>query len=253
MSAPHHAEAALRAAGQFRADPVDTLSISEVFHRTIQGEGPFAGAPASFVRLMGCNLSCSWCDSAYTWDSGRFNLRSETTHRTPESLAAELARECTGIVVITGGEPLLHQDRPAFKRLLKLLAENDIPIHIETNGTIAPNFTTVSYSRTIVVSPKLPHAGPHRGHQDPAIAEDFKVWPHLYLKVVVQDAADVDRAVELADRLRVSRRKTYVMPEGTTPEDLALVWPEVADAAARRGVNASHRLHVLAWGDERGR
>lgn len=250
MSAPHLAEAARRA-GRFASD--DTLPISEVFHRTIQGEGPAAGSPASFVRLMGCNLSCSWCDSAYTWDASRFNLRSETTHRTADNLTAELIRECTGIVVITGGEPLLHQDRPAWERLLTLLVGNDLPVHIETNGTIAPSSTTLAYAHTICVSPKLPHAGPHRGHQDPAIAPDFRFWPQVYLKVVCQDAADVDRTVELADRLRVPRQRTYVMPEGTTPEDLALIWPEIADRAAQLGVNASHRLHVLAWGDERGR
>lgn len=251
MSAPHQAEAARRE-GRFASD-VDTLPISEVFHHTIQGEGPAAGTPASFVRLMGCNLSCSWCDSAYTWDSSRFNLRSETTHRTAESLAAELVRECRGIVVITGGEPLLHQDRPAFLRLLTLLYEHGLPVHIETNGTIAPNADVWSYATAVVASPKLPHAGPHRGHQDARVAEHLEPLPKLYLKVVVQGAEDVDRAIVLADALGVPRRRTYVMPEGTTPEDLALIWPEVADAAARRGVNASHRLHVLAWGDERGR
>lgn len=247
MSVPHQAEAA-------RRSDVDTLPISEVFHHTIQGEGPAMGTPASFVRLMGCNLSCSWCDSAYTWDASRFNLRSETTHRTAESLAAELVRECRGIVVITGGEPLLQQDRPAWKRLLSLLVEHNLPIHIETNGTIAPNPITWSYARAIVVSPKLPHAGPHRGHQDPAISPDWRhVYPQMYLKVVCQDAGDVAATAELADRVGVPRNRTYVMPEGTTADDLALIWPEIADAAARHGLCASHRLHVLAWGDERGR
>jgi 7-carboxy-7-deazaguanine synthase len=248
VSAPHQAEAA-------RRDAVDTLPISEVFHHTIQGEGPAAGAPASFVRLMGCNLSCSWCDTPYTWDASRVNLRDQTTHRTAESIAAECVREHRGggVVVITGGEPLLHQDRPAFIRLLTLLLEHDIPIHIETNGTIAPNSATLAYARGIIVSPKLPHAGPHRGHQDPRVAEDFRPWPNVFLKIVCQDAGDVARAVELADALGVPKHRTFVMPEGTTADDLALIWPEIADAAAQHGVNASHRLHVLAWGDERGR
>jgi organic radical activating enzyme len=251
VSAPHQAEAARRESTP--PEITDTLPISEVFHRTIQGEGPAAGRPASFVRLMGCNLSCSWCDSAYTWDASRYNLRAETTHRTADSLAGELVEHRAGIVVITGGEPLLHQDRPAFERLLKILVLNDLPVHIETNGTINPSPTTLAYSRAIIVSPKLPHAGPHRGHQDPTPAPALKSWPQVHLKVVCRDAGDVERAIELADQMRIPLERTYVMPEGTTADDLALIWPEIADAAAHHGVNATHRLHVLAWGDGRGR
>jgi 7-carboxy-7-deazaguanine synthase len=58
------------------------LVVSEVFGPTIQGEGPHAGQRAAFVRLGGCNLTCTWCDTAYTWDARRYDLRAEL-HRVP--------------------------------------------------------------------------------------------------------------------------------------------------------------------------
>lgn len=232
-----------------------TLPVNEVFHRTVQGEGPAAGQAASFVRLMGCNLSCSWCDTPYTWDARRHDLRAETTHYTAHELVAELAPH-PGIVVLTGGEPLLHQDRPAFRALLELLAELDRPVHVETNGTVAPGAQLLRLAELVVASPKLPHAGAHRGHQNPALHQRWAEVAHLsnvVFKVVVQDAADVARAAALAADVGVPPRRTWVMPEGRTVAELAARWPTVAAEAARYGLGASHRLHVLAWGEERGR
>ena len=53
------------------AEPIATLRVAEVYGRVLQGEGPHAGRPATFIRLMGCNLSCSWCDSRFTWGHRR--------------------------------------------------------------------------------------------------------------------------------------------------------------------------------------
>lgn len=234
----------------------DTLPVNEVFHRTVQGEGPAAGCTASFVRLMGCNLSCSWCDTPYTWDAARYNLRAETTQYTADALCAELA-EHPGIVVVSGGEPLLHQDRPGFRELLRRLpAEHGRPVHIETNGTVAPGRHLLDHAGLVVVSPKLPHAGPHRGHQSAAVHPRWReamAEPTVVVKFVVRDAEDVDAAVTYAGQLGVPATRTWVMPEGTTPEALAERWPAVAERAAMWGVCASHRLHVLAWGNQRGR
>lgn len=234
----------------------DTLAVAELFHRTVQGEGPAAGRTASFLRLMGCNLSCSWCDSPFTWDASRFDLRQETEQLDAATIADQLDNE-PGILVLTGGEPLLQQRRPAFRDLLDLMADRGRPVHIETNGTVEPTGHTLARSELIVVSPKLPNAGPHRGHQSPMIATGMalagSVSSNVVLKVVVRDEDDVARAVEMADAIDWSRRRVWVMPEGTTVEALQARWPVIAAVAAKYGINASHRLHVLAWGDERGR
>ena len=132
----------------------DTLLVTEVFS-TIQGEGPAAGRPATFIRTGGCNLSCNFCDTPYTWDASRFDLRQEMARRPVDSI---LEAVDTPIAVITGGEPLLHQKSEGWDRLLAGLVQADKQIHIETNGTMAPSRRTASMVTLAVVSPKQEHA-----------------------------------------------------------------------------------------------
>ena len=235
----------------------ELLPVSEVFGRTLQGEGPAAGQSAVFVRLMGCNLSCSWCDTAYTWDAERYELRIGTHWRTPNEILTDIAqRAAMGVVVVTGGEPLLQQHHPAWSKFLAGLMDGGWRLHIETNGTQVPTAETLAAAEVICVSPKLGNAGTHRGHQDPTLRAEFidlaHAHPCLHLKVVCQDADDVAVAVTMADAHRWPYDRVWVMPEGTTIDVLNLRWPAIADTAARFGINATHRLHVLAWGDERG-
>lgn len=230
------------------------LPISEVFGPTIQGEGPAAGRSASFIRFMGCNLSCSWCDTPYTWDAQRHDLRAGTRWLSVGDILDQLP-EVTPVVVLTGGEPLLQQHRPAFQALVHALVDQGRRIHVETNGTVVPSGPLLSYAEVIVVSPKLLNAGDHRGHQDPAIrAEytDLAARPQLHLKVVCEDRWDVSLVADLARRLRWPLERVWVMPQGTTTPQLHERWRLIAEEAARCGINATHRLHVLAWGDQRG-
>lgn len=231
------------------------LRVNESF-TTLQGEGPAAGQSATFIRLMGCNLSCSWCDSAHTWDASRADLAGETVLVSGRELVEQVANG-PRIVVVTGGEPLLQQHLDGWRDLVMGLAGAGKRLHIETNGTVLPNHLTAAVADTIIVSPKLRNAGEHRGRQSPAVAAGWRsIRPRsetVHFKVVVRDADDVDHAVEVATAAGIPRHRVWVMPEGTTADALGTRWPAIADAAVRHGINASHRLHVLAWGDERGR
>lgn len=263
VATPAEAEAAAAVVQAVTTEwPADvaTLPVSEVFGPTLQGEGPHAGRPALFVRLMGCNLSCSWCDTPYTWDGSRYDLRAETTQRTAAELLEHLDRLAAGtrpVVVLTGGEPLLQQRQPAWRALLVGLRQRGAEVHVETNGTVEPAEHTMALVQAVAVSPKMPHAGPHRGHQRPTLHPTWVAEVHMhdgvFFKVVARSAADVTAAAEQYRAMGVPLRRVWVMPEGTTAEALAGRWREVAEAAAAAGVNASHRLHVLAWGEERGR
>ncbi len=104
------------------------LSVHSIFH-TIQGEGPFCGTPAVFVRLAGCNLQCPLCDTEYT--TGRKEMDIERIVR----MVTILAEGRTRLVVITGGEPF-RQD--LHKLIYELVNEEDFYVQVETNGSLDP-------------------------------------------------------------------------------------------------------------------
>lgn len=229
------------------------LPLSEVFV-SLQGEGPRAGRCVQFLRLGGCNLSCSWCDTPYTWDNTRYDLRKEAPLTTIDDIMDSI-EPCLD-VVITGGEPLIHQERAAWAELLRRLHGARCAIAIETNGTIAPNQVSQTFIAHYSISPKLPNAGEHRKGQDPELSADWpqsiKYRPTTALKFVCRGVDDVGRAVDRATDYGWPHWNVWVMPEGTDADSLNALWPAIAAAAVPHRINATHRLHVLAWGDTRG-
>jgi 7-carboxy-7-deazaguanine synthase len=101
------------------------MQITEIF-KSIQGESTHAGLPCVFVRLTGCNLRCTWCDSEYTFQGGR--------KMTPDAVLNEVARLSPdgGLVEITGGEPML-QEREVIP-LMQRLNEGGYSVLVETSG-----------------------------------------------------------------------------------------------------------------------
>jgi len=134
------------------------LAVNSIFH-TIQGEGPFAGTPAVFLRLAGCNLQCPLCDTEYTHrielslDAIVDNVR-DAIPEWPQGRSAAMPqpyRAPTNLVVITGGEPF----RQPIGRLVMRLRNAGYRVQVETNGTLyQPAFPYVDEGVTIVCSPK---------------------------------------------------------------------------------------------------
>jgi 7-carboxy-7-deazaguanine synthase len=126
--------------------PDGLLSVHSIFP-TIQGEGPFVGMPAVFVRLGGCNLQCQLCDTEYT---------NGAEIQSPAELLDKVRLAChskeTRLVVITGGEPLRQNIVPFIKELQK----RSYLVQVETNGTIyREEFCDKDLKTfTIVCSPK---------------------------------------------------------------------------------------------------
>lgn len=239
-----------------RANTHDSLVVSEVFGPTFQGEGPNLGRRVAFVRLGACNLHCSWCDTAYTWDADRYDLHAELARRPVAEIAHQVKAMAPDRVVISGGEPLLWQDKPGWFKLLDHLERDRLPVEVETNGTLEPNEVTVGRVAVFNVSPKLAHGGdPYHARIKDKPLKAFAALAHrrqAVLKIVVQTPADVNEAGSLARFYGFPLEQVYVMPEGTTPE--ALVGrADLADAALAQHVNLTTRLHVLVWGEERGR
>lgn len=124
------------------------LEVVQVFH-TIQGEGPFAGLPAVFVRLAGCNLQCPLCDTDYT--SNRQELSPFEVREAVRVAVPAFGR--TDLVVLTGGEPFRQNIAPAVREFML----SGWRVQIETNGTLyVDDFPWASPLLTVVCSPKTP-------------------------------------------------------------------------------------------------
>ncbi|MET9879155.1 7-carboxy-7-deazaguanine synthase QueE [Actinacidiphila glaucinigra] len=217
---------------------------------TFQGEGPSCGHPALFIRLSRCNLTCTKCDTPYSWDSSRFDLRKESTKRTVADLVGWAASSPVELVVITGGEPLLQQSRLA--PLVHGLLDAGKRVEFETNGTIAPALELMVDGVQFNVSPKLSSFGVEEAKSIvPGSLEAFAACGQAAFKFVASTADDLDRIAELAEAHHLS--PVWVMPEGTTAEALIAATRVLADAVAARHWYFTTRLHVLAFADSRGR
>ena len=104
--------------------PVQTLPVVETFH-SVQGEGFWTGTNAFFIRLAGCDVGCPWCDTKHAWPLARH------PQRTIDALVAEAIAVRPFMVVITGGEPLMHD----LSHLSRALRQAGLRTHLETSGS----------------------------------------------------------------------------------------------------------------------
>lgn len=184
----------------------DAIVVHSVFP-TIQGEGPYTGWPAIFVRLYGCNLQCPWCDTDYTSKAKGYTVaRLLTEIRKHQRIANDLTVGEKPLVVITGGEPF----RQDIGLLCTELHFAGFLVQVETNGTIYRSVPTQTF---IVCSPKTPrinptmgarancykyvldaaHVDPHDGLPTGVLGGDNKVArpPHQYTGPVYLSPADM--------------------------------------------------------------
>jgi 7-carboxy-7-deazaguanine synthase len=152
------------------------MKVAEIF-RSIQGEGSHQGYPCTFIRLVGCNLACSWCDTPHARTGG--------TEMTLGEIATRIGEIPGRYICITGGEPLLQGDQ--LLPLLKNLQERGYMIDIETNGTV--DFKKFQPYASICMDVKCPSSGAASDHSLLCnISENDAV------KFVVADREDCDYA-----------------------------------------------------------
>ncbi|MFJ2744792.1 7-carboxy-7-deazaguanine synthase QueE [Streptomyces sp. NPDC087440] len=228
------------------------LRISETFAGTFQGEGVSTGVPACFIRLMLCNLECGDCDTPYTWDARRFDLRKESRYESVDTLLAWALAQPENLVVLTGGEPLLQM--PSLTALVKGLRAAGREVEIETNGTIAPTAELVAAGPHFNVSPKLSGFGATMSETRrlrPDVLRAFAASGLARFKFVVSAPAELAEIAALEEAYGLSH--ITVMPEGTTAEKVLAGMRSLEEPVRARGYRLGTRLHVLLWGDERGR
>ena len=173
------------------------LPVVETFH-SVQGEGVWAGTNAFFIRLAGCDVGCPWCDTKHSWNARRH------PHRPTADLIAEAKVINPAIVVITGGEPLMHDLFP-FSNGLRAAG---LRAHLETSGAhpFSGNFDWVTFS------PKR-FKPPHKS-----------IYPQVSeLKVVIANQSDLSWAEDQATKIPTDAVR-LLQPEWGTPESYSLIF-----------------------------
>ncbi len=223
----------------------------EIFE-SLQGEGVSMGLPSVFVRLSGCSLACSWCDTAYTWNWRAYDPKVQAMQLDISDVARRVTPFGTPNVVVTGGEPLLQQQQ--LIQLARELKQAGKRIEVETSGTISALDELAAHIDQWNVSPKLSNSqNAHHKREIPQAFCEFARRTNAYFKFVIVEPEDLTEVDELVRRYAVSTERVLLMPEGRTPAALQARSRWLAEACQHRGYRFTTRLHVLLWGDERGR
>jgi len=217
------------------------MQVAEVFY-SIQGEGVTAGLPAVFVRLQGCTVGCSWCDTKYSWDPEAGSAVDL------DALVEEVSAYPCRRAVVTGGEPL---ESPSFALLLKALGVQGFAIEVETSGTVQPP-PSVDRSVQWNVSLKLAGSDVDEARRLKPDAIRAFLARDAWWKFVVTSDADVAEVLHLAERFALPRVRILLQPEAVHREDLLERSRWVVEACKLHGFAFSPRLHVLLWGAKRG-
>jgi len=222
----------------------------EIFH-SLQGEGAAIGTPSVFLRLALCNLVCTYCDTAYTWDWRRYDYKREVIELSLEQVEESILRHGCPHLVITGGEPLLQQK--GLAPLVRPLKERGFSFEVETNGTITPSPQLERDIDQWNVSPKLATSSNalHRREVPQALAS-FSRLPSAYFKFVIVESADLKEVRTLVEKYDLPRERVILMPEGQTLGALQERSRWLSQVCIEEGFRFTPRLHILLWGDKRG-
>ncbi len=209
------------------------IFVHSIFY-SLQGEGPRAGVPSVFLRLAGCNLRCSFCDTPQALEKGKGLPVEEVVKR-----VVDVAPGVKNLV-ITGGEPLLQI--PALEFFLEKIFPFFYYVEIETNGTLSP--LKIKSEIHYNVSPKLSNSGEKRERRlNLDVLREFSGLPSFF-KFVVKDREDVEEVVSLASVLNIPKSRIYLMPMARNASDLSTRARGVALLAMEYGFRYSDRLHL---------
>ena len=209
------------------------MRVNEIFY-SLQGESSFAGRPCVLVRLTGCHLRCSWCDSEHAFYEGEWM-----------SVGEVLARVATlgcPLVELTGGEPLLQ---PGALPLLEALCDAGYQVLLETSGAL--DISAVDPRVRRIVDVKCPGSGEVERNHWPNLE---RLRPSDELKLVLADEADYEWARDLVLERRLHEScPVWFSPVAETLDPARLAGWILRDHLP---VRMQLQLHKLLWGDARG-
>ena len=209
------------------------LKVNGIFY-SLQGESSYAGYPCVFVRLTGCNLRCSYCDTQYAYDEG-IDMEIQEIMKRVESYQCPL-------VEVTGGEPLIQEDTP---RLILRLLEKDYQVLLETNGS--QDVTPIDPRCVKILDIK----GPSSGEME---KNDFSNLERLTekdeIKFIIGDRIDYEYAKEILKLISLmTSRKNHIHFSplfGEMPLHTLAKWI----LEDRLPVRLQIQLHKMIWPEE---
>jgi 7-carboxy-7-deazaguanine synthase len=183
------------------------LKVCEIFS-SIQGESSYAGLPCTFVRLTGCNLRCTYCDTQYAYSEG--------SELSEEDIISRVRNAGFNIVEITGGEPLLQKEvYPLIGRLI----EEGYTVLVETNGS--QNIRNIDMRAVVILDIKTPGSGMHE-EMDLSNLDNIKNKDEV--KFVITGSADYEWSKDLIHKFRLEKRSGILLSPAygiLAPKDLA--------------------------------
>lgn len=209
------------------------LRLTEIFY-SLQGETNTVGLPTVFVRLTGCPLRCTYCDSAYAFKGG--------TMHSLEDIERQVAAYQPRYVTVTGGEPLAQKACPA---LLTQLCDAGYKVSLETSGAL--DISAVDSRVVKVLDLKTPASGECQRNDYQNLAH---ILPHDQIKFVICDRADYDWAKQclvehaLADKCEILFSPSYEQQSATALAE----WIIEDNLPVRLQI----QLHKYLWGDKPG-
>jgi 7-carboxy-7-deazaguanine synthase len=215
------------------------MIVNEIFY-SIQGEGILTGTPSIFIRLAGCPIHCSWCDTKYAWDPNA------GTGMSAEHILQNIKEYDCRYIVITGGEPMLN---PQLPELTKLLKASDKHITIETAGI---KFIDSLNCDLMSISPKLSNSANTK-------CLDFEVLKKLInrynyqLKFIIDNESDISEILDIVKNIEIKdHQKVMLMPQAQNRNELIAKSPVVVEICKEYGFSFCQRLQIMLFDEKRG-
>ena len=208
--------------------------VNEIF-LSIDGEGYRTGLPVVFIRLYGCNLNCSYCDTRYSCENQEYKEMSLY------EVLVEVLNYGVPRVTLTGGEPLIH---PGVRDLINSLVANDIEVNIETNGAVdLDEFIEFKYNSKVVFT--MDYKCKSSGMEDKMILSNLEfLQPKDVIKFVVSNYNELEKMEYILESSKC-KAQAYVSPVFGAIEPKELV-QYVLDNGLN-DVKVQVQLHKIIW------
>ena len=211
---------------------MSTLRINEIFY-SIQGESSRIGMPTVFVRLTGCPMRCTYCDTAYAFHEGQ--------QKEIEEIIQEIKKFDSNYVTVTGGEPLAQKN---CIELMNQLCELGYQVSLETGGAL--DIKDVHAKVKIILDVKTPKSNEDKNNFWPNLAN---IRTNDEIKFVIQDYEDFSWSMDIIEKYQLNQNQILFSPVYNV-----LASEQLAEWILKHQLNVrlQLQLHKILWGEKKG-